>query len=165
MNKRLFILLMLSLTSFLALTVGCHKMPVGYLYTDEAEYSPSELMVYKQPDPKSERATNGAPWVSLPIQGVMGTVPINYEIVSVKGVNGADVAIFRKQLEAGKITNQGSIVQVFPEAAKALPLGRYIITLSVFNEGYSALLEDILTIVVEEQEPIKEDDPWGLDDW
>lgn len=148
--NRIVLPLMLLLTPLLV--SSCREIPVGYLQVQDAEFVPSELHVYYHPDPSTPRATNGAPWVSSRIQGVSGTNPINYKFASVQASEGGDEAALRKVVDSGALDVSGGLIRLTQEGARALPMGRYTISLEVFNEGHTALLKDIITIVVAENE-------------
>lgn len=132
---------------------SCKKVPIGYLETRDAVFEPDTIHAYRIVDPNSERAKTGAPWTSLRIQGVSGTNPINYEFKDVKATEGGDAHAFRQAVAAGDILIFGGIVQIFPKALETVPNGVYILTLRVYNDGHSAILKDILTVVVSDQEP------------
>lgn len=138
-------------TTFILLS--CEKIPIGYLDVDNAEYVPKVVEVYKQADPESERAQNNAPWTSFPIQGVMGTSPINYKIADVKCEEGGNADVFKKEIDKQTIRLQGSILQIFQSAVSTLPIGKYILTITVFNEGHQKTLPDIITVSVGDIEP------------
>ena len=123
---------------------GCQDMKIGYLKTDGAGYLPNELEVKKTLDPKEDaiRIANEAPWVTSRIQGVLGTSPLLYEFVSVKASEGGDAELFKKE-----IIVRGAGVMELPLHTE-LPAGRYVVTLKVENEGYSAILPDVYTFVV-----------------
>lgn len=150
------------LVSFLTLAglffAGCQKIPVGYLVTENARYADSVLYVYHTPAPSSARATNGAPWVSLPIEGVSGTAPVNFEYVSVKVSDGGDAAKFDAVRKAGHLDVRGGLLRITQEGVRMLPLGAYTISLRVYNEGYSNLLSDVFTFVVGDTEPDETED-------
>ncbi|MCI6278881.1 MAG: hypothetical protein MR609_03680 [Bacteroidales bacterium] len=137
---------------------GCHKIPVGYLVTENAKYADSLLYVYHTPAPSSSRATTGAPWVSLPIQGVSGTAPVNFEYASVKTSEGGDAAKFAAMQKAGHLDVRGGLLRITQEGVRMLPLGAYTISLRVYNEGYSNLLSDVFTFVVGDTEPDETED-------
>ena len=123
---------------------GCQDMKIGYLKTDDASYLPNELEVRKTLDPETDkiRIENESPWVTSGIQGVLGTSPLLYEFVSVKVSDGGDAELFKKEL-----TVRGAGVMELPLYTK-LPAGRYVVTLKVANDGYSAILQDAYTFVV-----------------
>lgn len=143
---------------------GCQRIPVGYLVTENAQYPDSVLYAYHTPAASSARATNGAPWVSLPIQGVSGTNPINFEYASVKVADGGDAAKFDAMQKAGHLEVRGGLIRLTQEGCRMLPVGAYTLSLRVYNEGYSALLEDVYTIVVGDAEPDETGD-WSEDEY
>lgn len=143
----------LSILFTLVIFTACHKVQVGYLQTDNAEFVPNILNAYRTPDPDSERSKNNAPWVSTRIQGVAGTSPINYEFVSAKVANGGDLSKFLTTVSAGHLSVQGGIIYFYQAGVEMIPNGDYILTLRVYNEGHSALLKDIITIRVSDVEP------------
>ena len=87
------------------------------------------------------------------IQGVAGTVPINYEYVSVKTAKGGDTQRFNEQVKKGNVLIQGGIIQLFQAGVKEIPNGTYTLTIRVYNEDHSALLKDIFTFVVSDNAP------------
>lgn len=145
------LLLLVALLMPLALS-SCQKIPVGYLHVQNVEFVPDVLHAYHHPDPSTPRATNGAPWVSTRIQGVAGTNPINYRFRSVKVSEGGDAALFEEIAKQRHLDVSGGLIRLSQEGTRCLPLGRYTLTLEVYNEGHSAVLTDIITIVVEENE-------------
>lgn len=159
MNKKYtfyIVTVLMVVLSQLAL-VGCSRVPVGYLDVDNAEFVPKVMNIYKVPNPDTPRATNGAPWTSLHIQGVSGTNPINYEFAGVKCTNGSDEAKFKAMVEKGYLNVNGGLVQIQQDGVTMLPNGSYLISIRVYNEGYSKVLDDVLTIVVADEEPIIEE--------
>ena len=133
---------------------ACDRMKVGYLNAEHASYVPDTVLVYRTPAPDSERAKTGAPWTSTRIQGVAGTNPINYKYVRVVAKEGGDAAAFDAAVKAGEVLIHGGIVQVFPAALQRIPNGIYTLTLLVYNEDHSRELTDVLTFVVNDDEPI-----------
>lgn len=144
--------LLLLLGTLLCLVASCQRIPVGYLQTENAEFVPNPMRVYYTPDPFTPRATNGAPWVSNRIQGVSGTNPVNYSFAGVTASEGGDASAFLKIVDQGELDVNGGVVRLSQKGTKLLPLGSYTISLKVYNEGQSALLKDILTIVVANEE-------------
>lgn len=144
--------LLLLLGTLCCLLASCQRIPVGYLKTDHAEFVPNPMRVYHTPDPSTPRATNGAPWVSNRIQGISGTNPINYSFAGVMASEGGNASAFLKIVDQGELDVSGGLVRLTQKGTKLLPLGSYTISLKVYNEGRSALLKDILTIVVAEDE-------------
>lgn len=143
----------ISIIFALCMLSACHTIPVGYLQADNAEFVPNVLNAYRTPDPATERAHNNAPWVSTQIQGVSGTNPVNYEFVSAKVANGGDLQKFLEAEKAGYLSVEGGIIYFYQEGVKMVPNGDYILTLRVYNEGHSKLLQDIITIRVSDVEP------------
>ena len=88
------------------------------------------------------RAKWGQPWVSTPIQGVMGTQPIAVTITRVK-TTGGNVDKLLKY-----ITVRGDGVFEIP-LEHDVPAGRYLVSLNFRNEGYSKDVEDCFTVIVE----------------
>lgn len=133
---------------------ACHKVPVGYLQVESAEFIPNKVTVYKEIDPNSVRAIQKSPWSSLAIAGVAGTAPINYEIGQVKSTNPAGQPLIEAAMTKGWLEASGGCIRLYQDAVKTLPAGEYIITLRIYNEGYSFVKPDIFTfVVVEGSEP------------
>lgn len=144
MIKNFFVLSLL-----LILAVGCSKVPVGFLKTEDASYKPSKVYAYHQVEDETPWS-KGAPFSSTEIQGLAGTPPISYEFLSVRAADGADEAKFLEAVRSGGFQLRGSYIQLFPQAAKTLPYGSYTISLRIFNEDHSATLTDVFTFVVKE---------------
>lgn|SRR3712207_368651 len=143
-----------ALLSLLAMAfTSCNDIPVGYLQTENAAFTPNVIQAYRNVPEGDPHVDNGAPWTSLRIQGVAGTNPINYEYVGVKVADGANAEAFTAEVKKGNIKVMGGIVQMFPQALKSLSNGKYTLTLRVYNEGHSALLEDIITFDVQDNMP------------
>ncbi len=151
MNKKYKYLPFLVL-SVLFFTLSCNQIPVGYLQTEEAEFIPNKVEVYRNLDPNDNRVLDNIPWTSLRVQGVSGTNPINYEFHSVKVSDGGDKEAFVKLVKSGEVVIQGGIIRLFQSGVKKLPNGSYTISLNVYNEGYSAVLKDAFTFVVKDNE-------------
>lgn len=88
-----------------------------------------------------DRHRLGIPWVSTPIEGVEGTLPITANIENVT-TNIGDISKLLQQ-----ITVYGNGVFSIPVTHDISP-GRYVISLKFTNEGYSKSLKDIFTIIV-----------------
>lgn len=125
---------------------ACEKPRVGYLEVENAEFAPDTLFIRTVLDPAKDatREANQAPWVSGVIQGVLGTDPMIYELVSITSPGREEAA----NVLAGEIKVHGNSRMEIPLKPQA-PKGTYNVTLRVSNEGYSALLPDIFTIVIE----------------
>ena len=128
--KRLYIILFLTVAFF-----GCHDVTIGYLKADEAEYDPATLTVRTVLDPVEDelRMANDANWVSPKIQGVLGTNPLIYELENVT---------------ATEVIVRGAGIMELPLYTK-VPKGKYLVSVRVSNEGYSAVIEDAFTFIVE----------------
>ena len=139
--KKIYIVLLLGLACF-----ACEGPEIGYLKADNAGYLPNSLEVRKTLDPvqDAKRIENDAPWVTGRIQGVLGTNPLIYDFVSVKAPSDDAAGIFAKE-----ITVRGSGILELPLNTK-LPVGDYVITIKVANEGYSHILTDVFTFTVQE---------------
>ena len=76
------------------------------------------------------------------ISGVLGTEPLHYEFVSVKAFDGGNADLFSKEIV---VRGNGRMeVPLRPTA----PKGRYLVTIKVSNEGYSAVLPDVFTFII-----------------
>lgn len=134
--------------------VSCHRIPIGYLHADKAEFVPGTVHFYHTPNPSTPRGNDtDIPWTSLRIQGVSGTNPVNYEFADIKASNGGDVAKFKEMVNTGHLNVNGGLVQITQAGVKMLPIGTYTLSLRVFNDGYSIVLTDILSIEIGEIEP------------
>ena len=125
-------ILMLSL---MALVIGfiasCSKMDVGYLRTEGASFTPDSLNVFHNID---------------------STNPVNYELSSVKADSPSASELFMKLYKEGKISVAGGLIVVSQNASRQLPNGRYVLSLKVYNEDHEAILKDVFTIVVTDDE-------------
>ena len=72
--------------------IGCDDVTVGYLETENAQYTPNGIVIPKTEDldevTDALRIKNNAPWVTQPIQGIEGTDPIIYSVESVTASEG-----------------------------------------------------------------------------
>lgn len=156
---------------------GCQDVTVGYLETENAVYDPDSLVIRKvlddfpgEPNPlyetylefgftpaqiadlgiparinagqDYERSMWGMPWVSVAIQGVLGTSPIHMEVSGISTVDGDP----EKLRECISVRGNG-VIEIPLE--NEIPVGRYIISLNVYNEGYSKEVKDCFVIIVE----------------
>lgn len=88
------------------------------------------------------RNLNKIPWVSYPIEGIDGTLPIRYNIVSISEINGGDVTEINR---VTKVAGDGTIQVDFENN---IPVGTYFVDLEIYNEGHSHTLPKILKIIV-----------------
>lgn len=84
----------------------------------------------------------GVPWSTATIEGVLGTEPIQYSIANVTSEDG-DAEIFKDEL----VIYGGGRMQL-PFDCKA-PKGKYRVSILVENEGYSNVLENAFTFIVD----------------
>ena len=128
------------------LLFACDDKEVGFLDISRAEYSPNfmEIPKYEDIDPivESQRLELGTPWVTLQMQGVLGTNPITFSIEDVKASEGGNAELFEAELE---IIGGGTMY--YPIKPQA-PAGKYVVSVRLTNEGYSKVLEDAYTFVV-----------------
>ncbi len=141
--------------AFIAMAVAaCNTMPVGFLRTEGASFSPDTLNVYHNPHASTPRYNDHRPWVSYRIQGVAGTNPINYELVDVKATEGGDAEKFKALAQKGLLKVDGGMIVLMHEGVAELPnSGRYTLSLRVYNDGHSKTIDDVYTIIVGVDEP------------
>lgn len=135
----------LLLAIVVCLLVACHKVPIGYLETENAVYVPDSMVIRLEPDPLLDytRILYKADWVSTKIQGVLGTAPIIYSIIDVRAEGGGDAEAMK-----AVCTINGSGTFDIPYEHH-VPVGRYIMSVGISNDGYAYELKDAFTIIVE----------------
>ena len=141
--------------AFIAVAVAaCNTMPVGFLRTEGASFSPDTLNVYHNPHSNTLRYNDHRPWVSYRIQGVAGTNPINFELADVKATEGGDAEKFKALAQKGLLKVDGGMIVLMHEGVAELPnSGRYTLSLRVYNDGHSKTIDDVYTIIVGVDEP------------
>ena len=141
--------------AFIAVAVAaCNTMPVGFLRTEGASFSPDTLNVYHNPHASTPRYNDHRPWVSYRIQGVAGTNPINFELADVKATEGGDAEKFKALAQKGLLKVDGGMIVLMHEGVAELPnSGRYTLSLRVYNDGHSQTISDVYTIIVGVAEP------------
>ena len=141
--------------AFIAMAVAaCNTMPVGFLRTEGASFSPDTLNVYHNPHASTLRYNDHRPWVSYRIQGVAGTNPINFELADVKATEGGDAEKFKALAQKGLLKVDGGMIVLMHEGVAELPnSGRYTLSLRVYNDGQSQTISDVYTIIVGVDEP------------
>lgn len=141
--------------AFIVMAVAaCNTMPVGFLRTEGASFSPDTLNVYHNPHASTPRYNDHRPWVSYRIQGVAGTNPINYELADVKATEGGDAEKFKALAQKGLLKVDGGMIVLMHEGVAELPnSGRYTLSLRVYNDGHSQTISDVYTIIVGVDEP------------
>lgn len=85
---------------------------------------------------------NHATYTTSPIDGIKGTEPLIYTIAEIKVIGEGDAGKFAPYLS---VMGGGRIVISWDDK---IPVGRYLISLYVENEGWKDLLEDKFTIIV-----------------
>lgn len=123
---------------------SCREVTVGYLQTQEAVYVPDSMFIRLVLDENLDayRMYNLSPWVSPKLQGVLGTPPLLYEIVEVKASEGGNAKLFRQLLGI-----RGGGRMEFPLFSDITP-GHYMVSVRVYNEGYSEVIGDAFTFIV-----------------
>ena len=141
--------------AFIAVAVAaCNTMPVGFLRTEGASFSPDTLNVYHNPHSSTPRYNDHRPGVSYRIQGVAGTNPINFELADVKATEGGDAEKFKALAQKGLLKVDGGMIVLMHEGVAELPnSGRYTLSLRVYNDGHSQTISDVYTIIVGVDEP------------
>ena len=119
---RAYVFILMAITG--TMLMSCHDTTEGYLKTDSARYVP---------DTMENR---------LQLQGVIGTSPIEFEVVEVEATEGGNAELFRHLVNV-----RGGGRMEFPLISDITP-GRYRVSLSVFNEGYSHIVKDVFTFIV-----------------
>ena len=99
---------------------------------------------YKDPDEEEEadRIERKYPWVSSPIQGILGTYPIHYKIAGVHTSDG-DVESFYNEVQ---LRGDSCFEVPFENSIKE---GTYYIDVNIYNRGYSLVRDSLFIIVVE----------------
>lgn len=148
--KNILILLIITMG---VLASACHKTTVGYLITDNASYDPDTMYIRKTPDPVLDqiRIENKAPWISLQLQGYEGTEIMYFTIESVRYVEDTPTA---EGIEAAQnfmkdLSIRSGGVMEYPFENDARP-GAYKVSIRITNPGYSQVLQDVMTIIVQE---------------
>ncbi|MEG0795765.1 MAG: hypothetical protein RR397_04545 [Odoribacter sp.] len=143
-----------SVLLLLLLAVGCDKKEIGYLMTEDASYAVDQLTIVRLDTVTAEnnyrlynlyqvRIDNKSPWVTSPIEGILGTGPMYFFIDHVKVIGKGDAAIFSKE-----VSMMGGGRLVFPFSYTS-PQGLYAVSIRVENEGYSKVLEDAFYVSIE----------------
>ena len=139
MKTTLFILLVL-------LVAACDKPTIGYPNTGDAAYLPDTLVIPRHADldpvADATRLDNNSPWVSLRIQGVLGTPPLYYSVASARETGGGSVDVFLRE-----VAMIGGGIFYFPLHHETPP-GRYLVSVRVRNEGHNKIIPDAFTFIV-----------------
>lgn len=123
---------------------GCKKPQVGYLETINAEYIPDSTVWQAVLNPEipdeARQIELGYPFSTADIQGVQGTEPIFYSIRKIDCSNGNAEA-------TSQFYMSGSRVQL--PYNHTVPQGRYIISVTIENEGHSHYADSALTVIIQ----------------
>lgn len=141
--KRIVIILGVIFTCFSA----CHETTIGYLITENASYEPDSLVIPRELDPIEHaiRIENQSPWISYAMQGYEGTEQIMFTVESVTSTAGeAEAQKFKEEL----VIRGGGGALEYPLVHKAGP-GRYMISVRLTNPGYSQVVENAFTFILE----------------
>lgn len=84
------------------------------------------------------------PWTTSCIEQLMGTEPITYCIESIRSDRGEAAAS-----DFGRYLTVIGGGRMYVDAKVNSPVGRYIVSLRVSNEGYSVMLPDIFTFILQ----------------
>lgn len=84
------------------------------------------------------------PWTTSCIEQLLGTEPIIYTLVNIRSDCGEAAALDFKQY----LTVIGG-GRMYVDAKVNSPAGKYIVSLRVSNEGYSVVLPDIFTFILQ----------------
>ncbi|WP_065219226.1 MULTISPECIES: hypothetical protein [Butyricimonas] len=87
------------------------------------------------------RVLNNQPWTGSAIEGVEGSIPIWVKVKSVTSTNGDP----SKLMECVSVRGNG-VIEVPLE--NDIPVGKYLISLTFWNEGRSKDVDDCFTIIV-----------------
>ncbi|MBE9601575.1 hypothetical protein [Pedobacter sp. MC2016-24] len=126
---------------------ACKKITPGYLETDGGQYSTDSLVVRKELsdtlmfEADYDRKRLNIPWVSTPMEGIMGTAQIKIGLKDITSQNG-DAAMLKSIIF---VRGDGTISVPLKNN---LPVGRYLISLNISNEGYSRELNNIFKVIV-----------------
>lgn len=127
-----------------ACIAGCNDVEIGYLMTYNAKYVPDSMVVKARLDPENKddahREQFQMPWQSVKMEGVQGTMPVRYQIDKINN-DELDQAT-RDQF----VIKDGGIVEL--PWNHSVPEGKYVISVKVFNEGHTQVLDSIFTVVI-----------------
>ncbi len=88
-----------------------------------------------------QREKWGQPWVSTSIEGIQGTAPIYVSIKNITSTSGDPDKLW----EVLSVRGDGTFEVPLHHGC---PVGRYVISLTFSNEGYSKDVDDCFTIIV-----------------
>lgn len=85
------------------------------------------------------------PWVTSPMEMVLGTQPMVYSIADVKNENPENAKLFWESLT---IMGGGRMYVAYDVKA---PVGRYVVSVRIENEGQTRVLNDVFTFILGEE--------------
>lgn len=123
---------------------GCNDVKVGYLFTHNAKYNPDTVVFKANLDDTNlndaHREKFKIPWQSQSIEGIQGTNPIHYSIEKIHSDNDNPEILNQFSSE------QKGIIQL--PWNHTVPQGKYVISMRINNEGYTVVLDSILTVII-----------------
>lgn len=84
------------------------------------------------------------PWTTSCIEQLLGTEPITYSLVGIRSNRGEEAA-----MDFGHYLTVIGGGRMYVDAKVNSPAGKYVISLRVSNEGYSVVLPDIFTFILQ----------------
>lgn len=84
------------------------------------------------------------PWTTSCIEQLLGTEPITYTLVNIRSDRGEEAAA-----DFGQYLTVIGGGRMYVDAKVNSPAGKYIVSLRVSNEGYSVVLPDIFTFILQ----------------
>lgn len=103
----------------------------------------SEAMMKSEIVKLENRIKYQSPWVTQPIESVLGTEPLSYAITNVENDNPENAELFRKSLT---IMGGGRMNVSFD---CKVPAGRYVVSIAIENEGQRVVLENVFTFIMD----------------
>lgn len=124
---------------------GCEKQEIGYLDTTNAEYIPDSVVFKAVLDPDNRQDAQKikfeVPFQSPSMQKVSGSPVVKYQIHRIDCNNGAE-----NGLSQFSIRGKGIIELPYNHT---VPIGRYVFSIDVYNEGHRQVLDSVLTVIVQ----------------
>lgn len=140
--KRIVILVV---SAFFIFIWGCEEQEIGYLDTTHAEYIPDSVVFKAVLDPDNRQDAQKikfeVPFQSPSMQKVSGSPVVEYQIDRIDCNDGVKDAV-----NQFGIRGKGIIELPYNHT---VPVGRYIFSIRVSNEGHSHVLDSVLTVVVQ----------------
>lgn len=124
---------------------SCEKQEIGYLDTANAEYIPDSVVFKAVLNPDNSQDAQKIkfeiPFQSPSMQKVSGSPVVKYSINRVDCNNGAENAVSQF-----RIRGKGIIELPYNHT---VPVGRYVFSINVYNEGHKHVLDSVLTVIVQ----------------